>query len=1297
MPHIPARIFETSQQRLLKIGLLSIFLPSLCATVVFGHCISSLPDTSNQKLENRKSRYSTHLEHSDYESPTLLAEGISVSSPSLKTRGTSQYLRNNSKGLGDRISESEQIILHKRASGSKRPPPDSGPSDSNKRFRGDADYQKLLAAQVGGITSFGQESEVANNPPQTDPAVNKGDLAALTLRSVVDSEEIESRLSLSIRFLNLVQRAEIISTDVPYQIVGRILRTSGPASSWPKLISDASVDDQIIIASLDEQTPKDTELFPTWLYESWYRASDPAANEQRTALKYIIIENYVDDIDLDVLESLVKKWGEWGFVQPDSNAIIMRLADIDFEAVNKQDSATFKYLGWTVLYSLQPAKAVAKMLSTWPNSFWRHRISVIRFAFVPWDLSITSTRTNSVSFLFELEPITARVPETSAIDDVFRHFDVVSGQPSQPAPEFHPCVPDIYRTSYVGYLAGLDDISPTFLPTQWEFGSLVYKMFASTTERHLVFEGYGGSNDGKDISKELNLEADLNLPYVMYAGWVEQAGVSSLLRLTFAALDPRSSVLMARIRELKGIKSDDVESTAILDEGKPYFDVMTQASTAFREGKVLDFLVKNHGNDLGVRGISRYEIGIYTTESTNSPDRKGKYFLMVTFTPARNELPVTPETGLALQITEGLITSPDVPFDPRFPMESQGSGAISLKAIKLGSRAFATGYANLVYLGNQLRPSWLPIVYLDLITSSSYLYIAGFGEYNGGFSTVSVPKDAPFLQAEILRYDIYNYLDDSTVYPLLQSLDEQSTGKLTVNYYGAQVGLPGDSTQGTPYRYTVAMSADNYHLVVLSVPIEQRRAQIPIEDALYGAWYKTFSLLNGHAQAKFAVITFLEVSKETEDVLDIIYQLLKLKIDRALPYKIKDPTPTNSVDPESGPVVAVNPKLKQVWLLLLGTAEIYGTQALLVKYRNTYSITDVIRISAIAIRWAENSDKGLRAQLTISFKSGKSSKGEQNAIVKACIDNNFREYIVLGLDIDTVSKNRLGLDAPHSVPELGDSEFQLVGPPDDSAPLPEAAVELIRSQVQIGFDSKARGSEEIRGPDRFLGILIAAKSEFDKLTIVTRTENLGNIFFLGFVGTPVIGDPHTPPIEGVEPIRPPKPFLGELIVPTMPAIPGTNFERAGKLGRMICTAWKYYIGQPPGLQHVAFETISPQTQATIRLLWASYAMTKGANKQVNLKVFSTGKAVVPGLRVSLRNRGEGLDGFTTRIKTLFYILLGTAEVGGVGKCLETSFDVLGLKVVSAVYIWSDAKGENTRIVVRVDNAVKYAPKALLLP
>ncbi|TGJ65905.1 hypothetical protein EYR41_009843 [Orbilia oligospora] len=601
----------------------------------------------------------------------------------------------------------------------------------------------------------------------------------------------------------------------------------------------------------------DGAQYHDWIYQCWVRGShdltDSLHSDIPHPLKYITIGDITGEETLAILQAVGKEWRGRDLSQ-DQSVIFITREDIDFSLARGSPKSVsyFIFALFNILSGTHEISPIIKMLSTFPNEFYWHRISAIGF-------NVEDDET--ASLFLKLEPSTES--QYAEVDPAKYRVEL---QPLGLALQMrgssslikHPAQPDIQRTSYGWQDEKSNDPGSTFFRSAVQYEDVRYRFAISGREKHIVFEGFlTGAAAAPVLQDYVEKEVDKEMHHVLYSAWLGTAGQASLLEITFASVHPQSRNKIKEIKDKQrpaGITANEWDHrVAVFEDLQRDFNEVLQIFVETREGRVLGNLIRKYGDNLAISKISRLEVGIYTAPGFKK--RKGKPFILVGF---RRLLKADLPKGLDVELsgTEDDLVDPstrswksDIPNWLFLSDSPETIQELSIQTIQLGVYANSVAEIETRFLG--MRPFSRPYSSesLALLVSRyifehqkdislpesvknqcAYLYNAQ------ELDATSIQRDKP-KESRYLR-DFFGKKTQAQLRYLAEKNRQSSYDQITVR---SSPAVGGNTNKDDMASYGLILNLDLGFVVVTSRPKTIDGHVMELENAVYAAWHSLYT------------------------------------------------------------------------------------------------------------------------------------------------------------------------------------------------------------------------------------------------------------------------------------------------------------------------------------------------------------------------------------------------------------------------------------------------------------------------
>ncbi|KAK6527250.1 hypothetical protein TWF281_010438 [Arthrobotrys megalospora] len=1124
-----------------------------------------------------------------------------------------------------------------------------------------------------GVSLQEREDDVLRNPPNQDPEFSWPDLE----KAVWIKTGLRGLPSSNVEHAKDMGREDVIKNVRGYTAVFRaIINDNGkPNFDVTVLRTFVSKLDHHLLFPWPGKLPAGA-LYYEWIYQCWCRGSQPKLNddsdeyEVRPPLKYVTIEDITSENTLAILKALEREWEGRDIETPIEGGLVIDRDKMDTKLVESHPNTLSSFIFFTlnVLYGVTEIAAIAEMLTNFPNTFYQHRISAIRF-----QVRGGGSR-EEATILLELEP-PIQYPDIEPASNVVPLQQLGIGLQATSSKLLpHPARPDVERTSYRGRDRRGNSLAPTFSRSDVKYEETGFRFAISGVENHFVFEGYLKGTTGALILQDYSeKEVDQQMHHVIYSAWVRRAGQAALFEITFASLHPQSRNKIKDIRERRKPReasSKEWEDMIAVFEGSDRdFDETLHGLQDTREYRVIDNLLERYGVHLGISSVSRLEIGIYT--SLGSKKRKGKPFMLVGFRPLVQGL----RNGMEEAIEDEVV---DLDVGP----EETGANALRdhvprwifrgdrsirerfMQALERGSYVDAMAYVGFLFFASRAGPH-------PTLSQSTQQQI--LEEYKFGIREENPIPDA--------ARDQLNYLHDlqaaSTEGPALfvgiiwNLLPPFLKG---VGYYDrvevTRAGSRGRIRVETS-RYVLLLNHAISHIIVSQVPQAEDDDAMAFENVLFAAWHKRYAdRKSPKYQERLSVhgpryLSILNMKRSTQLVIEEIYT--QRALEKTKPLVLTGGSATTGGRYSAAARIRVPVPDAIHYLVLLGTAEVGAAQKFASKYFGTQYMPFRHFVKFVVIRWVTPPTGGESVpELFISLKRlyPKNFGAPVHSWTTTTPDRYLShpmlaESAVLGRTSRTIEQFR------SVMPKVSDSYVsddvwqasQLAG----VSPCPLRSVQLIESG-EIRFHSGAPGWSLTSERNAVKSLKTGS---YQKFQVASQIEAVDCHFLVDI------------PKSGRR--------FGHIIMQRalpLPAMLDVGIER---LSQVFFKAWVaaselHTLGlhaAVKSLRMVTFLDSSPETQATAMLLWQSVQRTVSGDG-------GQGGTATKGLVVSARVASEPWRfGGSYMQQAAWDILMGTPEIAGFSLFLRRHSNVLEDIVIHTMYMELSEDGSSIQFVVQL--------------
>ncbi|KAK6508651.1 hypothetical protein TWF506_010731 [Arthrobotrys conoides] len=988
-----------------------------------------------------------------------------------------------------------------------------------------------------------------------------------------------------------------------------------------------------------------------WIYQCWYRISSIS----QAKLKQIAILGITREETLTIFKAVEREWrgrdlvGEGSIITITRNSIDSSLAKSSPDTVSY-----FIFAIFTIILGTYEISPIIKMLSTFPNTFYQYQVSTIRF-------KVDDNRAANVFLEFE-PPTEYQIAEQGPAVYIQQLGSTLQMGGSSRLIK-NPADPDIQGASY-----GSREREPTFSRLGLQYAGVGYRFAVSGRENHLAFEGYLTGDTAAPVLQDYPLrEVDEEMHDVVYAAWLQTAGMTPLLDITLASVHPQSRTKLKGIRDKRrpaGLSQNEWDlKIPVFENLHTDFEEVLQIFFETREGKMLKNLLQGYGKSLAISKISRMEIGIYTAPGFKK--RKGKPFVLVGFsqlvkTNIRSQQPVQP-SGAEIAIETDLASHPspvlptdhdpstqswktDIPKWLFLPASQESIQALSFQSMQLGVYVNSVSEVEFQLLGKDNRLgspySAISLQTLDsryifferqqdipvpkaLIRQLTFLHTAQKASAQRDKTALSLEFFSPFSWTQL---------------PYLMKKDWQgSYDRLRVRSRLNSGGTKLDPDDGTDYD--LILNLDLGFVVVNSQPKNiLDDSAMELENVVYAAWQSAYEtsgynyerprdhgLSSGespeagvcdHGPRYFFIY---DLSHSTRLIIEEIYkerslkksETLVLSDNRALSLAWNKYTAT--IHMRRTRTGETDRSYFRDLFTILGSPDLMGISRLATRYYGTKHISCRVTVKDIVIRWINTPDtEETHPELFVSL----APQDSRNRIdpedgharltwAKHLIDvGKLIEPAVLGKTVHILDELKARIPINADSYVRGDAWKVLSQ---------ENPVRCPARTIQL-FDSGKFGVAVGHRLQKFFRR--AAETPHKIFQIESRTRDLSSLLMITHLRSDAIS----------------KIQYGHLIVQKLPAIADMQDQASEELGGIYLNAWKDSIKSfsvyPRIPRFVSFLDLTSETQSTIRLLWSALQFKQEIDGEgLDIKLRMT-KNREPG---GVGNRGPGNRGIMSSL------------------------------------------------------------------
>ncbi|KAF3099654.1 hypothetical protein TWF594_010091 [Orbilia oligospora] len=1021
-----------------------------------------------------------------------------------------------------------------------------------------------------------------------------------------------------------------------------------------------------------------------WIYQCWVRGShdltDSLHSDIPHPLKYITIGDITGEDTLAILQAVGKEWRGRDLSQ-DQSVIFITREDINFSLARGSPKSVsyFIFALFNILSGTHEISPIIKMLSTFPNEFYWHRISAIGF-------NVEDDET--ASLFLKLEPSTES--QYAEVDPAKYRVEL---QPLGLALQMgrssslikHPAQPDIQRTSYGWQDEKSNDPGSTFFRSAVQYEDVSYRFAISGREKHIVFEGFlTGAAAAPVLQDYVEKEVDKEMHHVLYSAWLGTAGQASLLEITFASVHPQSRNKIKEIKDKQrpaGITANEWDHrVAVFEDLQRDFNEVLQIFVETREGRVLGNLIRKYGDNLAISKISRLEVGIYTAPGFKK--RKGKPFILVGF---RRLLKANLPKGLDVELsgTEDDSVDPstrswksDIPNWLFLSNSPETIQELSIQTIQLGVYANSVAEIETRFLG--MRPFSRPYSSesLALLVSRyifehqkdislpesvknqcAYLYNAQ------ELDATSIQRDKP-KKSRYLR-DFFGKKTQAQLRYLAEKNRQSSYDQITVR---SSPVVGGNTNKDDMASYGLILNLDLGFVVVTSRPKTIDGHVMELENAVYAAWHSLYTTSDydyrsprdkelgstvswlglqdacSHGPRYFFIH---DISHPTRLIIEEIYKRRSMQKSEVLMFSepgiLSYVSSRHSAWRRLGKHSNTRSDLEymQDLFTILGSPDLIGISRLATRYFRTNHMFCRTAVKHIVVKWSSTPGfEEPRPELFVSLRELTQFTALKNAQAtwesKGVDIRRLIEPAILGRTTSILET--LYIQAPENADSGFEGNLWDVLELDPIARCPERSIQL--------FDSGIREfSSELS-----LELDKTVQEPHIQFNVKSRIKDINYLFLIYQGRSWKSGSKLIPGSSG----------YGHLIGQAFPKVAGLQNQAVGELSEVYLRAWgagsqKFSPGKNLLPSLVTFLELTPETQSIIKVLWGALVPTQETSgEHLDLKM-----RVTIGSRFTILSGGQDTElckfwqsrsGHLHRLT--FEVLMGLPEMLGLSHSLR---------------------------------------------
>ncbi|RVD86184.1 uncharacterized protein DFL_004473 [Arthrobotrys flagrans] len=1100
--------------------------------------------------------------------------------------------------------------------------------------------QQIKEAYNRGASLLDKEEEISRNPVHQDPDFEWDQLE----ESVSIRTNVRGLVPRTIEILREMERDDVVGDPRSYIAVFRSILKSDGTRDYDSTVlrTYISKEENHLYFPWPGELPAGAQ-YRDWIYQCWLRGSQPTMDgsngKMRVPLKYITIEGISNQDTLATFKAVEREWESRSLDTGIEGGLALTREDIDPKlAKSTPDSVSyFKFVVFSILSGLHELSPVVEMLSTFPNTFYQHQVSTIRFK-VEGD-------GGSANVLLELElPIEHKYAGFNPTDNVVTLQTL--GSSLQVGTSFnlirHPSRPDIERTSYGWQGERSSNPGSTFSRSGVQYKETGYRFAISGLEKHLVFEGYligaAATQVLQDFSEK---EVDQEMHHVLYSAWLHTAGQVALSEVTFASVHPQSRNKLKEIRNKQkpaGISQGQWDDKiTVFEELNMNFGEILQILSDTREGRILGNLLQRYGDHLGISRISRLEIGIYT--APGSKKRKGKPFILVGFGQRlKTDFPNT-QLAQAGDINPGTQSwKSDIPTW----LLSVSAGSIEgiySEAMQRGAYVNSVAEIEHLFLGGQTDSE------LAYTPEELQLLVSNYQFTDKSDSVVPRPVADQLNYLYNLQQPAMNgnrrafpeFFFDSTLFQPYNWV----TKNWKITYDSVRIrrapASAGNTNWGDTSQYDLLINLHFGFVVVASQPKTLNGHAMELENTLYAAWhylhitrsysYDTFAkkTICTHGPRYFFIF---DVQHSTRLIIEEIYKQRSLEKSEALILTgadiLNQPFRRNSAYLMLG--TEGNFENLRDFLALLGSPDLIGISRLATRYYGTQHMLCRTAVKHIVIRWISTPEaEELRPELFLSLRENTNGRPSTRRIHDAGPDQIFAltqlvEPAVFGRTVQILDRLRVKMPV-NTDSESGGSTWDVLRLKKDTS-CPQRSLQLLDSGM---LNSNLREFKK------------AITKPYRQFQMKSRIEDRSYVYLL---------------YQSVNPRA-----YGHLIMQALPTIADGSNQGVEQLSEIYLNAWeagsKGSSRRLGPLRLVTFLELSPETQSIARLLSQALRTGQDANSQgldIKLRVTLHGQVMAERLPREIAEYWNQRAGIWHRIA--WQVLTGTPEILGLAHSLR---------------------------------------------
>ncbi|KAF3185489.1 hypothetical protein TWF225_005265 [Orbilia oligospora] len=962
---------------------------------------------------------------------------------------------------------------------------------------------------------------------------------------------------------------------------------------------------------------------------------------------------------LAILQAVGKEWRGRDLSQ-DQSVIFITREDIDFSLARGSPKSVsyFIFALFNILSGTHEISPIIKMLSTFPNEFYWHRILAIGF-------NVEDDET--ASLFLKLEPSTES--QYAEVDPAKYRVEL---QPLGLALQMrgssslikHPAQPDIQRTSYGWQDEKSNDPGSTFFRSAVQYEDVRYRFAISGREKHIVFEGFlTGAAAAPVLQDYVEKEVDKEMHHVLY------------------------SACRNKIKEIKdkqrppGITANEWDHrVAVFEDLQRDFNEVLQIFVETREGRVLVNLIRKYGDNLAISKISRLEVGIYTAPGFKK--RKGKPFILVGF---RRLLKADLSKGLDVELsgTEDDLVDPstrswksDIPNWLFLSYSPETIQELSIQTIQLGVYANSVAEIETRFLG--VRPFSRPYSSESLaLLVSRYIfehqkdislpesvknqcaYLYNVQELDATSIQRDKPKESRYLR------DFFDKKTQAQLRYLVEKNRQSSYDQITVR---SSPAVGGNTNKDDMASYGLILNLDLGFVVVTSRPKTIDGHVMELENAVYAAWHSLYTTSDydyrsprdkefgstvswlglqdacSHGPRYFFIH---DISHPTRLIIEEIYKRRSMQKSEVLMFSepgiLSYVSSRHSAWRRLGKHSNTRSDLEymQDLFTILGSPDLIGISRLATRYFRTNHMFCRTAVKHIVVKWSSTPGfEEPRPELFVSLRELTQFTALKNAQAtwesKGVDIRRLIEPAILGRTTSILET--LYIQAPENADSGFEGNLWDVLELDPIARCPKRSIQL--------FDSSIREfSSELS-----LELDKTVQEPHIQFNVKSRIKDISYLFLIYQGRSWKSGSKLIPGSSG----------YGHLIGQAFPKVAGLQNQAVGELSEVYLRAWgagsqKFSPGKNLLPSLVTFLELTPETQSIIKVLWGALVPTQETSGEyldlkIRVTIGSRFTILSGGQDTELRKFWQSRSGHLHRLT--FEALMGLPEILGLSHSLR---------------------------------------------